>query len=157
MNSMLHLSPMPSLTPKLLRSILARVEGPLRVIASESNSCVSWTGALNRGSPSIKLEGARYRVQLLLFCWHDHRKAYPRKRRFQRVAHCYNRRCVNPHHIISSSLPSDPLFVAPRPLPCPQEKKKNQPPPSDDMSTSATHSDDCVSVSEDTCESTYDS
>lgn len=142
----------PRVTKPLVKKIMSRVSGPLNVISSNHNSCLPWNGEMNRGTPSICIQRQRYRVQLLLHCWSTHRKAYPRRCRFRRVPHCYDRRCVNPHHIASDSLPVDPLFADP--IPVTPRRKKAQTPSHDEMSVSATMSEDCTSMSEDTCDST---
>lgn len=143
----------PRATKPLVTKIMSRVTGSLSVISSERTDCMPWTGETNRGIPSMCIHGQRYRIQLLLHCWYERRKAYPRRCRFQRDSRCYDRRCVNPYHIVSSSLPSDPLFVHPIPVPC--QKKKERAPYADEMSLSATMSEDCMSMSEDTCDSVY--
>lgn len=144
----------PRATKPLVTKIMSRVSGSLSVISNAHTDCLPWTGEMNYGTPSMCIRGQRYRVQLLLHCWYERRKAYPRRCRFQRDPRCYDRRCVNPHHIVSSSLPSDPLFA--HPIPVTTHKKKIYTPSSDEMSVSATMSEDCISMSEDTCDSVCD-
>lgn len=147
----------PRVTKPLVLKIMSRVGERLGNISSGHDGCLSWTGEINYGTPSILIDGQRYRVQLLLHCWYERRKAYPRRCRYKRVSHCFDRHCVNPHHIVPDSLPRDPVFADPIPITPRVEKKISTPPSqSDEMSTSMTISEDCTSISEDTCDSMCD-